>query len=499
MNVKELLKEQARYHPNKTAIIFEDTHTSFTQLRDSSFRFANYLIDSGIGKGDKIALFLPNILEAVFAQLGALSMGAVLVPLDFMLTEEEIVNFINHSESKILVIQPKKEVSVENVKTRCPTLERIVVCKESGENLVSLSQIMDRSSSSEPSLDITHLDISSLFYTSGSTGHPKGVVLTYKHLENPPKTLDYFLKGSTDDIYLCGGVPFSHIAGLDFILMMIYFGSTLVLMERFQPLEFIRNIERYRVTIFCIVPAMFVAILSLKEYDKFDFSSLRYAVVFGAPSSPMLLKRFHKAYPGATMLNGWGMTETAAPNTYSPPDESKISSIGPFGFNMEAKIVNEQGCCVARGQRGELWVRGEPVMVGYYKEDALTKEVLTEDRWLKTGDIAILDENGLFYIVGRKKDMIKVAGEIVFSPEVEEKIYRHPKVKEVAVIGVPDALRGEVPKAFIVADQTQTLGVEELEQFLKEHLAHFKIPHHFEFLPNLPKNRTGKIDKTKLS
>jgi len=247
-----------------------------------------------------------------------------------------------------------------------------------------------------------------------------------------------------------------------------------------------------------MVPAMYVAIVSLKEYDKFNLSSLRYVIVFGAPSSPVLLRRFHSACPNAHFINGWGMTETAAPNCYLPPGIEKIESVGKFTPGLETKIVDEGGNTLNVGEQGELWVKGEPVMVGYYKEPQLTKEVLTEDGWLKTGDIAKFDEEGLCYIVGRKKEMIKVAGELVFSPEVEEKLHLHPKVKEVAVIGVPDKLRGEVPKAFIVVKEAETLTEQELRDLAKKHLAHFKIPHYFEFAEGLPKTSSGKIDKVKL-
>jgi len=323
-------------------------------------------------------------------------------------------------------------------------------------------------------------------------------MLTYAHLNNPSKVIDYFLKISKDDIFLCGGVPFSHVGGLDYILLMVYFGTTVVLMPRFQPFEFLNSIQNHKVTIFCIVPAMYIAILSLKECDKFDLSSLRFAVVFGAPASPVLLKRFRKVYPNACLSNGWGMTETAAPNTLLSPGSEIIQSIGKFNPEMQAKIVDEQGNRLKANQQGELWVKGEAVMVGYYKQDSLTKQVLTEDKWLKTGDIAYFDEQGLFYIVGRKKEMIKVAGEVVFCAEVEERIIRHPKVKEVAVVGVADSLRGEVPKAFIVAEENEKIEAAELKEFLKKFLAHFKIPRYFEFVDFLPKNRTGKVDKSKL-
>jgi long-chain acyl-CoA synthetase len=241
---------------------------------------------------------------------------------------------------------------------------------------------------------------------------------------------------------------------------------------------------------------MYVAIVSLKEYEWFNLTSLRYAVVFGAPSSPALLKRFHRSCPKAIVLNGWGMTETAAPNTFSPADEHKISSIGKFGFRMQAKIIDEEGKSLLYGEKGELLVSGEGVTLGYYREPTLSSDAFWGEGWFRTGDIAYFGKDGLIYLSGRKKDMIKVAGEIVFSSEVEEKIQLCPKVQEAAVIGVPDELRGEVPKAFIVTKESETINEQELRDFLKEHLAHFKIPHYFEFVKELPKNRVGKIDKT---
>ena len=300
---------------------------------------------------------------------------------------------------------------------------------------------------------------------------------------------------------MCPGIPFSHLGGLDYMLLMIYFGVTLVLMDRFNPLEFLKQIEKHKGTIFCIVPSMFVAILSLKEYDKFDLSSLKYAVVFGAPSAPALLGKFHKACPNAYLLNGWGMTETSAPNSYLPTGTQikEIPNTGKFPPGTEARIVDDEGNMLGNGEAGELWIKGKNVvMEGYYKEKELTSQTLTKNGWLKTGDIAICDKQGRYSIVGRKKEMIKVSGEIVFCPEVEEIIHRHPRVKEVAVIGVPDSLRGEVPRAYIVVREGVSLDEQEIRTFLRGQLAHFKIPHQFRFSNSLPKNRIGKIDKERL-
>ena len=494
MNIKEQLIQKNQGFPDKTAFIFEDSPVNFSLLQDKTFCWANYLVSLGVKKGDKVAVYLPNIPEAIYGLLGALSVGATIVPLDFMLTEEEIMTFVNHSQVSVLLCQQKKGLDLGVIKKRCPELKEIITCREKIEGFHFWDDVISKSPCDEPEIDSGESDLSSIFYTSGSTGHPKGVMLNFSHFDNPVKTLDHFLRVSKDDVFLCGGVPFSHLGGFGYILLMVYFGSTLMLMERFQPFEFLKNIQKHNVTIFCIVPAMFMAILAMKEYDKFDFSSLRYAVVFGAPSSPVILKRFKNAYPNAKLLNGWGMTETAAPNTLSPCDLDLVKSIGRFSPLVEVKIVDEQGKTLEQGSQGELWIKG-PVMAGYYKEEELTKAVLTDDGWLKTGDIATCDEDGFYYIVGRKKDMIKVAGEIVFPDEVEEKMQRFPAISEVAVIGIEDKMRGEVPKAFIVTKDDQQFDEDKLRIFLKEHLAHFKIPHYFEVVKELPKNRTGKIDK----
>jgi long-chain acyl-CoA synthetase len=499
MKVLKVLEKTAGKFPQKPAIFFRDNPVTFEQLKAITCRLASGLKEKGVKKGDKVAIFLPNWPEYIYSYLALFSLGAVVVPLDFMLTEEEVINFINHSESSILIAKTRKGTDLDKIKQSCPFLGKIVILKEPNEEVPAGDFLFwDKLllSKDEPKTEeVNDKDYSAIFYTSGSTGHPKGVFLNYGHLDNPIKCISHFLKVTDRDSYLCAGVPFSHVGGLDYMLFMLYFGSTLILLERFHPVEALKNIEQYRPTIFCIVPAMFVAILSLKECEKFDLTSLRYPVVFGAPSSPDLLNKFNRLCPNATLLNGWGMTETAAPNTYSPPDITKINSIGPFGVGMEANIVDDEGNILGTGVRGELWVKGSGVMVGYYKEPELTREVITPDGWLKTGDIALKDKDGLFYIVGRKKEMIKVSGEIVYAPEVEEVLYKNPAIAEAAVIGIPDKLRGEAVKAFVVLKPQQDLSADDLRHFCREHLAHFKVPHEIEFRGALPKNRTGKVDK----
>ncbi len=506
MDFLPLLDRQAQRYAAKRAFVFRDASVSFAELARTAKDIAAALSRQGVSRGAKVAVFLPNIPEYIFSFLGIFLLRGVCVPLDYMLTEEEIVHFLNHSEATLLIAQERKGVELRAVKERCPRLRSVVACGQAAGAAPDTDGLMRwegflRTGAVLPAVDtVSDRDAAAIFYTSGTTGKPKGVVLDYGHLQNPIDTFRYFLTITDHDVLLGGGVPFSHLGGLDFVLLMLSFGVTLVLMERFQPLEFLKNIETHRATIFCIVPSMYVAILSLKEYDRFDLSSLRYAVVFGAPSSPALLERFHTACPNAYLLNGWGMTETAAPNTYLPTgtQTKEIPHTGTFPPGTEAMAVDEEGRAVRDGKEGELWIRGRCVMQGYYREPQLSAEVLTPEGWLKTGDMVRKDERGRFSIVGRKKDMLKVAGEIVFCPEVEAVIHRHPSVQDVAVVGIPDSLRGEVPKAFIVLKPGESVTEGALRDFLKNQLAHFKIPHAFAFRSELPKNRLGKIDKEQL-
>ena len=239
---------------------------------------------------------------------------------------------------------------------------------------------------------------------------------------------------------------------------------------------------------------MYTALLSLKQLDKFDLSSLRWVVVFGAPSSPKILERFHKHCPNAHLLNGWGMTETCPPNTVTPLGHANIKSVGKPSPHCDIQVVNDQDDALPVGEVGEIRIAGAYIMEGYYKDPDLTAQ-LKRGGWLYTGDLGCFDTEGFLYIVGRKKEMIKVGGQIVFAPEIETAFYKHDAVEEVAVIGISDKLRGEVVKAFVSLREGAQITAEELRFFAKDHLAHFKVPQSIEIRDTLPKNRTGKIDK----
>jgi acyl-CoA synthetase (AMP-forming)/AMP-acid ligase II len=295
---------------------------------------------------------------------------------------------------------------------------------------------------------------------------------------------------------LCA-LPFSHIAGLMAIQLGVYYINTIVFMERFAPLEFLKNIEKHKVTYFYLVPSMYYAILQLKEFEKFNLSSLRWIDVFGAPSNPEALRRFHQYCPHVNFFNGWGLTETTGAFVITPIGCEKLESVGKPPPWAEIKIVDDNDKEVPMGEIGEIVVRSWVVMQGYYKDEEETKKVM-RNNWFYTGDLGKFDEQGYLYVLGRKKEMIKVSGEIVYAAEVESVISKHLQVKEVAVVGVADQLRGEIVKAVVVPKAEANLKEEDIRYFSKEHLAHFKIPSIVEFRDELPKNRVGKVDKTKL-
>ena len=496
MEVKRLLRDVEGRFSKKAAIIFKGKAVSFHELNENILKLANGLKDLGIGKSDKVAIYLPNCPEYIYSYLAVFCLGAVCVPLDYMLKGDELISCLSHSETKILITNQKDDIFFDDIKKTVPSLKKIICCQGEINEAISYYEIVSNAKTELSPINIAANDPALIMYTSGTTGKPKGILLNYRHLDGSPEAMKHFVDLTKEDIKLCA-LPLSHIAGLIYIQNCITFGITLVLMERFNPFEFLRNVEQYKVTCFHIVPSMYTAFLSLKEIDKFNLSSLRWVVVFGAPSSPEILKKFHQHCPNAQLLNGWGMTETCPPNTVTPMDSDKIESVGKPSPNCEIKIFNENGKEVFVEEIGEIVIRGWVVMDGYYK-DPETTNALKRNGWFHTGDLGRFDKEGFLYIVGRKKEMIKVGGQIVYAPEVEAALEKHDAVAEAAVVGIPDKLRGEAVKAFVALKEKNSISSDELRYFVREHLAHFKIPQSVEILDTLPKNRTGKVDKEQL-
>ncbi len=498
MQVTNILEQKAKEYPHKPAVIFRQQEISFSKLKDNVFSLGNSLLKLGLKRGDKIGIYLPNWPEHIYSYLAIWSIGATAVPLDFMLTEDELSSCLNHAEAKLLITKHKATVSFENLKKNIPSLKNIISSQPEEAGVLSFEELLAKGKSSSPDIKIQDKDYAIIFYTSGTTGRPKGVLINYAQLLAAPKSMEFFVNAdlSAKDTALCA-LPLTHSGGLIYIQNTIIFGLTLVLMERFMPLDFLRCVQNYKVNFFWIVPSMYYALLQLKEFETFDLSSLRWIVTFGASNSPDALRRFNQYCPKAYLLNGWGLTETNAPTVVLPMGSKKIESVGKPAPWIEVKIFNDQFEELKAGEVGEVVVKSWVVTEGYFKDAALTSQTI-RNGWFYTGDLGKFDSEGFLYIVGRKKEMIKVGGEIVFEPEVESVLYRHPDIAEAAVVGISDKLRGEVPKAFLVVKEGRNIAEDDLRYFLRAHLAHFKIPHYFEFRAALPKNRAGKIDKEQL-
>ena len=493
MNVYSILQQSASCFGSKPALIFRDQTISFTDLKAKVFQLAHGLAGLHVKKSTKIALFLPNSPEYVYSYLASFYLGATVVPLDFMLKNEELISCMSHCEAEILIACPKPEVNFEEIKKQVPSLKTVIVLGE--PQAVSWQKPFHALLTGEgfTPAAVSPTDPAMIMYTSGTTGKPKGILLNYRHLDGSPEAMKHFVDLNERDVKLCA-IPLSHIGGFIYIQNCILFGITLVLMDRFHPLEFLRNIVQHKVTCFHIVPPMYTALLMMKNIDQFDLTSLRWVVVFGAPSSPDILERFHKYCPNAKLLNGWGMTETCPPNTVTPLDNPKIESVGKPAPNCEIQIVDDDDKSLPQGTVGEIVIRGWVVMQEYYKDPEGTA-LAKRNGFFHTGDLGRFDEDGLLYIVGRKKEMIKVAGQIVFAPEVEAALCKHEAVLEAAVIGVADNMRGEALKAFVVLKEGINVNPLDIKYFAREHLANFKVPQTIEIRETLPKNRTGKIDK----
>ena len=487
MDVYKTFLKTASEYKDKPALVFEGDVITFLNALRYVNRIGNALKELGLKRREKLAIYLPNCPEYVFFYLATFGLGATVVPLDITAPREELINILKHVEASILIARANEALEIKNY---VPSLKAVIT---------NVDEIIKSDSEKKLPGRGSEEDIAVIIYTSGTTGRQKGVVLTYRHLDSPVMTLDYFGYLDKFNSILCP-VPFSHEGGLVYILFHISNGSTLVINKRFIPSKFLRDIESYNVELTFVPPAMLEALLRSDEIDRVSLKSLKFLVFFGAPGRPTLLKEFVERFPHITGVTGWGLTESSAPNVIVPIDAPlekrfKKGILGKHVPWIDIKIIDNKGNPLPNGQIGEILLKGWVIMKGYYNEPELTKEVL-RDGWLYTGDLGYLDEDGYLYIAGRKKDVIITGGLNVYANEVEFIISEHPKVAEVAVVGVPDSLRGEVVKAVIVPKGN--IKREEIISYCRKRLAGYKVPRIIEFRENLPKTASGKIKKAGL-
>lgn len=505
MNLSSQLHETAKRVPQKPAYYFMDQASSYAELDGAITKFASGLARLGVKKGDHVGLLLGNSPFFVIGMYGALRLGATVIPINPIYTPDEIGYILNNGDVKTIISLDLLVPLAEKMHHSLPKVENYIICdtpqgKEANTDITQLSvypklksfpDVVALGDLSFQAPELEDDDIALILYTSGTTGKPKGAMLTHKNLYSNARDVGSYLHMNEDDRVITT-LPMFHVFCLTVSLNApLLRGATILIDPKFSPKEIFRLAKKYQPTVFAGVPTMYNFIYQYPEGDPEDLKSLRLCISGGAAMPVALLKSFEEKF-NVMISEGYGLSEASPVTCFNPLDRPrKPGSIGQSIVHVENKVVNELGEEVPVGESGELIVRGPNVMKGYYKMPEETAAAI-RDGWLYTGDMAKMDDEGYFYIVDRKKDLVIVGGYNVYPREVEEVLYNHADVVEVAVVGVPDPNQGEAVRAYVVS-KNSSITEETLLAYCTEHLAKYKVPSSIEFLEELPKNTTGKI------
>lgn len=533
MVVPDVLDRSAARFPNNPAALFPAAigsrllsgRMTYRDLEDAANRFANALIQLGVQKGDRVALLFPNSPQFVISYFGALKAGAVVIAFNPVYTEHEIERQLNDCGAETVVTMTKWYPAIKKVQANTRVTRVIAtnikdyfhpiasllftVAKEEKEGFrvnldpkdYSFKMMLQNASSGKPNVSISPDDIALLQYTGGTTGVPKGAVLTHRNLiSNCLQSAAWFTSAEDGkEVTLCI-VPFFHMYGMMIAMMItLYKAGALVMFPRFDLQQTFMAIDAYRPTIFPGVPALYIQLLNSPDVSKHDLRSIKNCLSGAAPL-PQEVQNDFEALSQGRLVEGYGMTESS-PLTHANPinGERRTGSIGVPVSSTDARIVNPENAdeVLPPGSVGELAIKGPQVFQGYWNRPEESVNTL-RNGWLITGDIARADDDGFFYIVERKKDMIIIGGYKVFPRDIEEELFKHPKIKEATVIGVPHPKMGEIPKAFVVLKDGETCTEAEIVEYMSKHVADFKVPRQIEFRDALPKTIIGKILKRQL-
>ncbi|MCC3294405.1 long-chain fatty acid--CoA ligase [Arthrobacter sp. zg-Y411] len=499
-NLARVLTDTAARVPERTALKLDETVVTYAALEAMSAKVAGVLAARGVAPGDRVGLVMPNIPQMPFIYYGALRYGAVVVPMNPLLKAREIAYHLQDSGARIVFAWEGVAAEVTAGAEEAGNVDVVSV------DSVEFLQLLAAADSRPEVADVDDEDIAVILYTSGTTGRPKGAALTHWNLLSNAQVSRSLLDTLETDV-IFGGLPFFHVFGQTAALnSAVLAGASISLLPRFDAGKALQIIERDGVTIFEGVPTMYVAMLRHPDVKTTDLSSLRGAITGGSAMPLEILHEFEDVF-GTYLLEGYGLSETSPIVSFNlPGGERKAGSIGRPVDGMEVRILDPEGRDVPTGEIGELSIRGEGVMKGYWHNDDATAAAIP-DGWFRSGDLARLDEEGNIYIVDRKKDMILRGGYNVYPREVEEVLYGHPAVAEAAVIGVPDDLHGEEIVAVVglreesrpADDTARDQLVAEIAQFAKDRLAAYKYPRRIQLTDALPKGPTGKILKREIT
>jgi acyl-CoA synthetase (AMP-forming)/AMP-acid ligase II len=499
VNLGYLLRRNAFKFPDKEAIVFEDRRITYRQFNARTNQRANALLEMGIKKGDHVATMFLNCNEVLETFYALFKIGAVPVPLNIRLSSKELIYIIDHSDSTSIILSGDFKNLVESIRPECKKIRNILCTgTDIPESMIPFDELTDKSSIDEPDEKVNEEDVACLLYTAGTTGRPKGVIIT--HRNSVWAAVNAVLDTDNRPEYKVLLVfPLYHAAAYTLVNTNIFIGCTTVLLKSFDPRLVMETVERERINRMTFPPTVWNFILQIPDLEKYKRDSVR-SISSGAEAMPMeTKKRLIEVFPNAKIGESYGMTESTATITTCKPEdvERKFSSVGKPFTNVEIRLVDENGNDVPKGEVGEILFRGPTMMKGYYKDPEATSEAI-RGGWLHTGDLGRLDDEGFLYIVDRKKDMIISGGENIYPREIEEVLYQHPKVLEAAVIGLPDPIWGEKVHAIVVPKEGELLTEEEIINFCKDRIASFKKPKSVSFVERLPRNPAGKVLKTVL-
>jgi fatty-acyl-CoA synthase len=529
ITVGKLLEEKANLHPDHEAVVYADRglRLSYKQFNDYCRVVARGLMKLGIEPGEHIAIWATNKPEWVACQFATGKMGAVLVTVNTNYRTAELEYLLKQSDSTTLILMEQYRDSsyIDMIyelapelytcepgklqSKRLPFLRNVIVLSEkrypgtfSWNDLINLAEEVSDEELDERMNLLDPNDVINMQYTSGTTGFPKGVMLTHYNIVNNARNIAECMKLTKED-RLCIPVPFFHCFGCVLgTLACVSVGATMLPIQEFNAKQVLQTVQDEKCTALHGVPTMFIAELNEPDFHKYDLSSLRTGIMAGSNCPIEVMKAVMEKMGAREITIAYGQTESSPVITQTRTDdpiELRVETVGRALPNVEVKIV-EPGTNkeVPRGVQGELCTRGYHVMKGYYNNPDATREAIDEDGWLHTGDLAVMDENGYCRITGRLKDMIIRGGENIYPREIEEFLYKHPKILDVQVVGVPDEKYGEEVMAWIILKEGETATAEEIREFCKGKISRHKIPRYIEFTKSYPMTASGKIQKFKL-
>lgn len=496
----EVLARNARTIPHKLCVWEGEREYTYREFNLTVNKLANALAGLGVGAGDKVAVLLFNTAEILQAYFALAKLRAVAVPVNFRLAGPEIQYIVDNSDAKIFIYDGMFDSAISGIAANLPGVEKFIAVAQDSQvpGALIYSQVLAGGGEEEIQVLVADDDDAFIVYTSGTTGKPKGAVLTHKNVLGNALSCLVDIATTRESRYLCVP-PLFHVASLAMTIQNIYMGASIYLLKVFDPKTVLEIMEREKITSIFLVPAMWNFILQVPDLAKYNLESLNVAIT-GAAIMPLnIKKRLLKVFTGLRLYDAFGQTEMSPVTTLLLPGDTlrKPTSVGRPIMNTEIKVLNNEGAEVAIGEVGEIVYRGWGMFKCYYKNPGATADAFTEG-WFHSGDLVRLDDEGFVYVVDRKKDMLITGGENVYPAEVEEVLYKHEKVLEAAVIGKSNEGWGEAVHAVVVPKPGAELTQEEIIAFCGQQLAGYKKPRSVEFMEALPRNAAGKVLKTRL-